>query len=152
MRCKLSAMFSQDPPTGVYKGMMPFSKSQQTSAAVLCPARLSSTNSIRSGGSSASSVGLIASPSCHRSQAARQPAAGSAGGAGRPARMAASSRLSQGCRTALGQVVTPCRRTRPSSGRNSVRALAVPARRYSCGSRAGWPSGRHDGPAYGIVW
>ena len=49
----LSAMFSHDPPTGVYSGMMPCSNSQQTNAGVLCPARLSSTSSIRSGGSSA---------------------------------------------------------------------------------------------------
>ena len=55
----LSAMFSQDPLKGVYKGMMPCVNSQQTNAAVLCPARLSSTSSIRNGGNSSSRVGLI---------------------------------------------------------------------------------------------
>ena len=70
----LSAMFSQDPLIGVYKGMMPCANSQQTNAAVLCPARLSSTSSIRNGGSSASSVGLTVRPSCHRSQATRAAA------------------------------------------------------------------------------
>ena len=42
-------MFSHDPPTGVYSGMIPCSNSQQTNAGVLCPARLSSTSSIRKG-------------------------------------------------------------------------------------------------------
>ena len=48
----LSAMFSHDPPTGVYSGMIPCANSQQTNSGVLCPARLSSTRSIRSGGNS----------------------------------------------------------------------------------------------------
>ena len=130
--------------------MMPCANSQQTNAGVLCPARLSSTSSIRSGGSSASSVGLIVRPSCHRSQAARHPVGrGSPGGSGIAARIAASSRFSQGCRTALGQAVTPSRRTWPSAGWNSVRTLAVPSRRYSCGCRAGSPSGRQDWPGIG---
>src|SRR4051812_50108414 len=67
----LSAMFSHDPPSGVYNGMMPCKNSQQTNAAVLCPARLSSTSSIRSGGNSEGSVGLTVRPSCQRSQARR---------------------------------------------------------------------------------
>ena len=28
----------------------------------------------------------------------------------------------------------------------------MPSRRYSCGWRAGSPSGRQDGPGWGIVW
>ncbi|HWE39899.1 MAG TPA: hypothetical protein VG406_25335 [Isosphaeraceae bacterium] len=139
-------MFRHDPPTGVYKGMMPCANSQPTNAGVLWPARSSSTRSIRSGGSSDRSVGLTVRPSCHRSQAARRPAAGSACGSGIAARISASSRSGQGCRTALAQAVTPFRRTWPAAGRNRVRAWAVPSRRSSCGWRAGSPSGRHDWP------
>ena len=54
----------------------------EPSPGVWCPARLSRTSNIRSGGNSSSSVGLIDRPSCHRSQVARHPAAGSAGGSG----------------------------------------------------------------------
>ena len=61
--------------------------------------------------------------------------------AGIAARTAVNSRVSQGCNTAFGHAVTPARRTRPSFGWNSVRTLAVPSRRYSCGSRAGAPAG-----------
>ncbi len=89
----------------------------------------------------------IVRPSCQRRQLASHPASGSAAGAGIAAKISPSSRLSQGCRTALGQAVTPFKRTCPSAGRNSVRALAVPSRRYSCGCRAGSPSGRYDCPA-----
>ena len=95
-------MFSHDPPTGVYSGMIPCANSQQTNSGVLCPARLSSTRSIRSGGSSASSVGLIVSPSCHRSQAARHPAAGSAGGSGIAARIAGQLPLQPGVQDRVG--------------------------------------------------
>lgn len=151
----LSAMFSQEPPTGVYSGMTPCANSQQTNAGVLCPARLSSTRSIRKGGGSAGRVGFAARPSCQRSQAARfspGPAAMPAVGAGVASRTAASSRLSHPWRTALGQVVAPSTRTEPSAGWNRVRILAVPLRMYSCGCFAGSPSGRHDAPAWGIVW
>jgi hypothetical protein len=43
----LSALFSHDPPTGVYSGMIPRSNSQLTSSGVLCPARLSSVLSCK---------------------------------------------------------------------------------------------------------
>src|SRR5437588_141024 len=44
-----SVMFSQDPLSGVYSGMMPCSNNHTTKCAVRCPARLSMTNSNRSG-------------------------------------------------------------------------------------------------------
>ena len=50
------------------------------------------------------------------------------------------------------RVVVPSTRTCPSAGRNRVRTLAVPPRTYSCGCRAGWPSGCHDGPGWGTAW
>ena len=147
-----SAMFSQDPPSGVYKGMMPCVNDQHTNAAVLCPARLSSTRGICSGGDSAGSVGWMVRPPCRRSQAPRAAASAPGGAAGSPSRTPASSRRSQGCRTELGQAVTPSRRTCPPAGWNSVRILAVPARRYSCGCRAGEHAGCQDGPGCGTVW
>jgi hypothetical protein len=48
---RLAAMFSHDPPTGVYSGITAHANSRQTKSGVLCPARLSGTNCIRSGGS-----------------------------------------------------------------------------------------------------
>ena len=115
----LSAMFSHEPPTGVYSGMIPCANSQQTNSAVLCPARLSSTRSIRSGGNSSKSVGLMLRPSCHRSQpflVSPGEVVGVAGGVGIAASTAANSRFSQPCSTVLGQEVTPSTRTRPSAG------------------------------------
>ena len=50
---------------------MPWSNSQHTKLGVLCPARLSRTSSIRSGGNSALSVMRSAKPACQRSQFAR---------------------------------------------------------------------------------
>ena len=130
----------------------PVGEQPQTNSGVLCPARLSSTSSIRNGGSSAGSVGLIDQallpplPRRPRRVGRRRAASGSA------ARMADSSRFSQGCSTAFGQVVAPSTRTRPSAGWNRVSTLAVPSRTYSCGCRAGSPSGRQDGPGCGTVW
>ena len=143
-----SAMFSHEPPTGVYSGMTPCSKSQQTNSGVLCPARLSSTGSTLGGGNSSGRVGLMVRPSCHISQSplGAEPAA-----AGIVASTAASSRFSQPCRAGFGQVVTPSTRTWPSAGWDRVTTLAVPSRRYSCGWRAGSPSGLQDWPGYGTV-
>lgn len=75
-------MFSQDPPAGVYSGMILWANSQQTNSGVLWPAKLSGTKSTRSGGNSSSRAGLIDRPSNHRPQAERRPVAGSAGGPG----------------------------------------------------------------------
>src|SRR5262249_54845225 len=98
----LSAMFSHDPPTGVYSGMTPCANSQQTNSGVLCPARLSSTSSIRSGGRSASSVGLTVSPPRPRSQAARPPPGGAAGGGGPPRPAAGRPPLQPGVQDGVG--------------------------------------------------
>ena len=119
MRCRLSAMFSQEPPTGVYKGMIPCANSQQTDSSILFPARLSRTRSIRSGGSSDSSVGLIERPSCHRSQAAHHPVAGSPDGAGKAGQD-------------VGQLASSARDAGPRSGRSSrpVQADAAVLEKY----------------------
>lgn len=66
----LSAMFSHEPPKGVYKGMMPCVNSQRTDSGVLCPAKLSSTNNIRNGGRLSASVSFTVNPCCQRSQEA----------------------------------------------------------------------------------
>ena len=100
----LSAMFSHDPPTGVYSGMIPCANSQQTNAGVLCPARLSSTSSIRSGGNSAGSVGLIGQavlPPLPGRAPPRRPALAPAA-SGIAARTAASSRLQPGVQDRVG--------------------------------------------------
>ena len=150
----LSAMFSHDPPNGVYSGMTPWANSHNTNSGVLWPARLSSTKSIRKGGGRCASVGLTVSPCCQRSHDSRNALASGAttAGAGSPPRMAVSSCLSQPCRTSLGQPVTPLSWTRPSEGWNKVSTLAVPLRMYSCGCRAGSPCGCQLWPGYGAVW
>ncbi len=56
----------------------------------------------------------------------------------RPPRVA---RFRQGCKTALVTETTPLARILPVAGRKSVSSLAVPPRSYSCGCKAGWPSG-----------
>ena len=85
-------------------------------------------------------------------QAAARDRSAVGGGSGSSAGMAVNSRSAHGRRTALGTDVAPSSRTRPSAGRNKVRTLAVPARTYSCGWRAGCPSGCHDGPGCGTAW
>ena len=50
MRCADSAMFSHDPPKGVYNGMTPWANNQSTNEGVRWPARLSMTNRRRNGG------------------------------------------------------------------------------------------------------
>ena len=106
----LSAMFSHDPPTGVYSGMMPFSKSQQTNSGVLCPARLSSTGSTRKGGNRCARVGLAVRPRCQRSHDSRSaPASAGASASGSVLGIAASSCLSQPCKTSFVQLSTPLR-------------------------------------------
>jgi len=62
-----SAMFSHDPESGVSNGMIPCSNIQMTISGVLCPARLSITNSMRSGGSFPSKVIFTRRPSCQLS-------------------------------------------------------------------------------------
>lgn len=149
----LSAMFSHDPPKGVYKGITPCANSHSTNSGVLCPAKLSNTSNMRSGGGSAGSVIGHVRPACQRSQDARHDTPGGTGsGTGRPARTPVRPRFSQAWRTALVVEVAPSTSTRPDAGWNSVSTLAVPLRTYSCGCRAGSPSGRHDPPGCGTVW
>ena len=50
------------------------------------------------------------------------------------------------------QDAAPPTRTVPEAGWNRLMILAVPLRTYSCGWRAGFPSGRHEGPGCGTVW
>ena len=90
MRWILSAMFSQLPDSGVYRGMMPWANSHSSSSGVLCPVRLSSTNNIRKGGSSAGRLGFTDSPCCQRCHASRDACA-VGGGSGSPARISDSS-------------------------------------------------------------
>lgn len=74
-------MFSHEPPSGVYKGAIPWANSQHTNSGVLCPARLSSTSSIRNGGISSSRLGFTERPPRHRAHSALV-AAGVGGGVG----------------------------------------------------------------------
>ena len=152
MRWIDSAMFSQEPLNGVWRGMTPWATSHSTSAGVLWPLRLSRTSSIRSGGKRSGRVTLIASPACQRSQIARRSAAGWTGGSGSVVRIAVSSVWSQGCSTALAALVTPVTRTRPEAGWNRVSRLAVPWRMCAWGSRAGPVAGRQWVPGCGIAW
>ena len=131
MRWIDSAMFSQEPLSGVYSGMTPWATSHNTSAGVLCPVRLSRTSSSRRGGRRSGRVNLIVSPSCQRSQAARHSASVWTGGSGSVARTAVSSVSSQGCSTSLAPLVTPLTRTWPEVGWNRVSSFAVPWRRCS---------------------
>jgi hypothetical protein len=112
-----SVIFNQEPPKGVYSGIMPCSISQFTRLGVLWPARLSNTNSIRSGGRSSDSGGGSSSPS-HQDSHKSLLVLGSKSwaGAGWSARMSLNCCFSQGCRTAFGQLVTPLTRTCPSEG------------------------------------
>jgi hypothetical protein len=82
-------------------------------ARVKCPARLSMTNSIRSGGSSSSSVSLTVRPVCHRCHTARLSASGKIFAIGSESRMADNSVSNQACSTTFGQLVTPLTRTWP---------------------------------------
>jgi hypothetical protein len=58
IRWMLSALFSHEPPSGVYKGLMPCANRHRTNAGVLGPARLSSTSSTRKGGNCRARVGF----------------------------------------------------------------------------------------------
>jgi Recombinase len=84
-------MFSQDPLSGVYSGMMPCSNNHTTKCAVRCPARLSMTNNKRSGGSWSGIVGLTVRPACQRSHAVRFPSSGNAFAGESASRMASNS-------------------------------------------------------------
>src|SRR5436309_17217 len=75
-------MFNQLPPNGVHNGRIPCDNSHSTNATVLCPARLSSTNSSRNAGNSAGNDNGLLRPCNHRSQSCRVAVCGNAAGAG----------------------------------------------------------------------
>ena len=117
IRCIDSVMFSQEPPRGVYNGMIPCWINQSTMPGVLWPARLSQTNSIRSGGRSSGNAGGLSSPTRQTSHNARLISGSRlSGGEGKSARMALNSCCNHGCRTAFVQLVIPLTRTCPSEG------------------------------------
>ena len=117
IRCIDSVMFNQEPPKGVYNGMIPCCISQSTKLGVLWPLRLSQINSIRSAGKSSGNDGGLSSPTHQCSHNARLVCGPrSTGGVGRSARMALSSCCNQGCKTVFGQLVTPLTRTCPLEG------------------------------------
>jgi hypothetical protein len=117
MRCIDSLMFNQEPPKGVYNGMIPCWISQSTKLGVLWPLRLSQTNSTRSGGKSSGNGGGWSSPAHQHFYNARLISGSrSSAGVGRSSRMALSSCCNQGCKTVFGQLVTPLTRTCPSEG------------------------------------
>ena len=117
IRCIDSVMFNQEPPSGVYSGMIPCWISQSTKTGVLWPLRLSQTNSIRSGGRSSGNGGGLSSPAHQRSHNARLVFGSRlSSGAGKSARMALNCCCNHGCKTVFGQLVTPLTRTCPSEG------------------------------------
>jgi len=117
IRCIDSVMFNQEPPKGVYSGMMPCWISQSTKLDVLWPLRLSQINSMRSGGKSSGNGGGVSSPARQHSHKARLVfESKSSDGVGRSDRMSPSSCCNQGCKTAFVQLVTPLTRTCPSEG------------------------------------
>jgi hypothetical protein len=98
--CIDSVMFNQEPPKGVYSGMMPCWISQSTKLDVLWPLRLSQINSIRSVGKSSGNGGGLSSPAHQCFHNARLVSGSSSSdGADRSARIALSSRCSHGCKT-----------------------------------------------------
>lgn len=111
-----SVIFNQEPPKGVYSGMIPCSISQLTMLGVLWPLRLSQTNNIRSGGKSSNNGGGLLSPLHQDVHIARLVSGSTTETGGRFARMSLNSCCNQGCRTVFGQLVTPLTRTSPVEG------------------------------------
>ncbi len=99
MRWIDSAIVSQEPPSGVYSGMIPCRNSHSTSSGVVCPARLSQMSSMRKGGNSTGKVGRIVKPACHTSHCARLAALGVRSMGGSAATIAVNSACSHGCNT-----------------------------------------------------
>ena len=98
--------------------------------------------SMRKGGRCAGKVTRTVNPSRQLAHTWRFSSAPSGFcGSGNVFTIALTSSLSQECKTAFVQRVTPLMRASPVAGWNKVTSLAVPLRRYSCGSLAGSPSG-----------
>ncbi len=136
MRWTDSAMFSQEPPSGVYKGITPWAHSQSTRSGLLWPVRLSQMSNARRGGRSAGQgealaqaclPGLPASPRGLRARPRPLP--------GRAARIATSSALSQGWSTALGP--SPRARRAPRPWRAETASAAWPCPRGCTRAAAG---------------
>jgi len=111
-----SAMFSHDPHSGVYNGMTPQLNIHKTNSGVLCPARLSNTNSIRNDGSSAGKVIGHCKSCCQLFHNSRLADLSSTGWGGILAKIASNSSLSQACKTTFGLLVTPRPLTSPLWG------------------------------------
>lgn len=126
IRCTDSVMFSQDAPNGVYKTMIPLANIHKSNSGLLCPVRLSKTNSILRGGNSSGSVMRTVSPSCHLFHTRWFSLGLSSRGGGKFLRMASACCFSQGWSTALVQLLTPLIRTLPVAGWNRLMSLAVP--------------------------
>ena len=148
MRCTDSAMFNHEPPGGVYNGRMPALRHHCSKSQLWWPCRLSQISSSRSGGSPSAHHGGVSGGS---QSSQRRPGPGSLDAGGQVARIASSSRRSQGCRTVLGARSTGSARTSPLAGRNNVSSWAVPPRTYSWGCCAGSPVGCQDAPGWGIA-
>jgi hypothetical protein len=117
IRCTDSVIFSHDPLNGVYSGIIPWLNSHRTISGVLCPAKLSQINSIRSGGTMLGNVTRTVKPSCHCAQNNRV----SSGlrvdvDSGNVASTSVNSAFSQPWRTGLTVVVTPLTLTSPVAG------------------------------------
>jgi hypothetical protein len=151
MRCTDAHIFSQAPESGVYQGLRPWRHIHSTISGVLCPARFSSTSSIRQGGGACGHVIFTARPSCPLSHIFWCALRLSAGRAGRAATSAARASCSHPCRTTFVQRCTPRARQRPLCGCNRVTNCAVPSLTYSCGWRRGCPSSSQLWPATGTV-
>jgi hypothetical protein len=112
-----SVIFNQEPPSGVYKGMIPCWISHSTILGVLWPVRLSQTNNSRSRGKSLGSGGGSSKPAHQHSHRVRFVSGLKSSAAdGSSSRMAPSSSFSQGCKMALVQLVMPLTRTCPVMG------------------------------------
>lgn len=131
---------------------MPRANIHNKSSGVLCPVRLSITNSILNGGNSSGSVTFTERPSCQLFHSARFSSRPSTSLGGKVSRTSLNCPLSQGWSTSLVQFLIPLTRTSPVTGRNRVSSLAVPRRAYSWGRSDGRPSGSQLAPGYGIVW
>ncbi len=121
--------------------------SQSTIDRLRWPARLSQIKMRRKGGKDTQSSG----PNQVVQRAASGRSVSAVVTSGSAATIALSSAWSQGWRIVFGALLTPLPRTSPVAGRKRVSNFAVPFLTYSCGCRAGFPSGSQLSPGYGLV-
>ena len=98
IRCIDSAIFNQEPPKGVYNGIMPCANNQRTNSAVVCPRKLSQIKSIRKPGSSWGRVMGRDKPTCQAFQSCRLVSAVSGAAGGNVSRIILNSAFNQGCK------------------------------------------------------